>query len=79
MNTTALLIFVIALMVLCVLLMRRILKLEYQVFYLNEKINVSDEEYVDLFETNLQLSEEIELLSEFEKIKNLVKEKATIE
>jgi cell division protein FtsB len=76
---TVLLIFVIALMVLCVLLMRRILKLEYQVYDLNEKINISDEEYVDLFETNLQLSEEIEILTEFKKIKELVKEKATIE
>jgi hypothetical protein len=79
MNTTALLIFVIALILLCILLMRRILKLEYQVFDLNDKLNISDGEYIDLFETNLQLSEEIELLSEFEKIKNLVKEKATIE
>ena len=60
MNTTALLIFVFALMVLCVLLMRRILKLEYQVYDLNDKLNISDGEYVDLFNTNIELSTQIE-------------------
>ena len=78
MNTT-IIILGIALIALCLLLMRRILKLEYQVFDLNDKLNISDGEYNDLFEINLQLSEEVELLTEFKKIKELVKEKATLE
>ena len=78
MNTT-IIILGIALIALCLLLMRRILKLEYQVFDLNDKLNISDGEYNGLFERNLQLSEEVELLTEFKKIKELVKEKATLE
>lgn len=61
----------------CFLLMRRITKLEDDNFDLNEKLNISDREYNGLFEINLQLSEEIELLTEFKKIKKLVKDKAT--
>ena len=57
---TALFIFVIALMVLCVLFMRRILKLEYQVYDLNEKLNLSDGEYIDLFTENTELSLQVE-------------------
>lgn len=59
MNTT-LIITVIALILLCLLLMRRILKLEYQVFDLNDKLNLSDMEYLDLFDVNLRLSTELE-------------------
>jgi chlorite dismutase len=47
-------------MVLCVLLMRRILKLEYQVYDLNERLNLSDEEYIDLFSENTKLSLQVE-------------------
>lgn len=77
MNTT-LFVIVFALMALCILLMRKILKLEYAVFDLNEKLNLSDEEYVDLFNVNLELTEEVELLTEFQKIRKLTKEKTTI-
>lgn len=63
MNTT-LLLSVIALIVLCVLLMRRVLKLECQVFDLNDKLNLSDGEYVDLFNVNLGLSEQVENFAE---------------
>lgn len=48
------------LMILCLLLMRRITKLEDDNFDLNEKLNLSDGEYVDLFNVNLELSEQIE-------------------
>ena len=59
MNTT-IIILGIALIALCLLLMRRILKLEYQVFDLNEKLNLSDAEYIDLFDENIKLSKKIE-------------------
>ena len=59
MNTT-LYIFLALLIVLCVLLMRRILKLEYAVFDLNDRLQLSDMEYVDLYNVNLKLSEQIE-------------------
>lgn len=48
------------LIILCLLLMRRITKLEDDNFDLNEKLNLSDGEYVDLFNVNLELSEQIE-------------------
>ena len=57
---TSIFILIIALMVLCVLLMRRILKLEYQVYDLNERLNLSDEEYIDLFSENTKLSLQVE-------------------
>ena len=63
MNTT-LFIFVIVLMALCVLLMRRILKLEYQVFDLNDKLNISDYEYISLFGENRKLSKTIDTFAE---------------
>lgn len=67
MNTT-LFIFVIALMFLCVLLMRRILKLEYAVFDLNEKLNLSDGEYLNLFDVNLELTETVEKFATVKKL-----------
>ena len=57
---TSIFILIIALMVLCVLLTRRILKLEYQVYDLNERLNLSDEEYIDLFSENTKLSLQVE-------------------
>lgn len=57
--TTTLLLMVFALMILCISLMRRIIKLEYSNFDLNERLNLSDEEYIDLFNENLKLSEKI--------------------
>lgn len=51
---------VILLIALCFLLMRRITKLEDKNFDLNEKLNLSDGEYNDLFNVNLGLSEQIE-------------------
>ena len=59
MNTN-IIILGIALIALCILLMRRILKLEYQVFDLNDKLNISDGEYIALFDVNLKLSTELE-------------------
>jgi len=59
MNTT-LLLSVIALIVLCILLMRRIIKQEVVIFKLNNNLNLSDGEYLDLFEVNLKLSEQVE-------------------
>ena len=63
MNTT-LIISVIALIVLCILLMRRVLKLECQVFDLNDKLNISDYEYISLFGENRKLSKTIDTFAE---------------
>lgn len=45
--------------ILCILLMRRVLKHEITIFDLNDKLNLSDKEYVDLFNENIKLSEKI--------------------
>ena len=50
----------IALIVLCIVLMRRIIKQEYIICDLNERLNLSDEEYLDIFDVNLKLSEQVE-------------------
>lgn len=63
MNTT-LLLSVIALIALCIILMRRVLKLECQVFDLNDKLNVSDYEYICLFGENRKLSKTIDTFAE---------------
>jgi len=63
MNTT-LLLSVIALIVLCIILMRRVLKLECQVFDLNDKLNISDYEYICLFGENRKLSKTIDTFAE---------------
>lgn len=59
MNTT-LIVPVIALIVLCIVLMLKIIKQEYVIYDLNDKLNLSDGEYVDLFNVNLGLSEQVE-------------------
>ena len=46
--------------ILCILLMRRVLNHEITIFDLNDKLNLSDKEYVDLFNENIKLSEEID-------------------
>jgi len=61
---TIIIILGIALIVLCLLLMRRILKLEYQVFDLNDKLNISDYEYISLFGENRKLSKIIDTFAE---------------
>lgn len=57
--------------VLCILLMRRITIIEEQKFELNERLNMSDEEYISLFKENVKISEELSSLRVFERIKNL--------
>jgi uncharacterized membrane protein YGL010W len=53
--------------ILCILLMRRVLIHEIKIFdlngtisELNEKLNLSDKEYIDLFNENLKLVEKIQ-------------------
>lgn len=53
----------IALIVLCIVLMRRIIKQEYIIYDLNERLNLSDEEYLYIFDVNLKLSEQVENFS----------------
>lgn len=59
MNTT-LLLMVFSLMILCVIMMRKIINQEVKIFDLNERLNLSDEEYIDLYDVNLKLSTELE-------------------
>lgn len=47
------------LVVLCILLMRRITIIEDQKFNLNDKLNLSDKEFINLFNENLKLVEKI--------------------
>lgn len=47
------------LLVICLLLMRTVLKQEITIFNLNEKLAISDQEYIDLFNENLLLSDKI--------------------
>jgi len=63
MNTT-LLLSVIALIVLCVLLLRKIIKQEIIIFDLNDKLNISDYEYISLFGENRKLSKTIDTFAE---------------
>lgn len=56
------------LLVICILLMRTVLKQEITIFNLNEKLAISDQEYIDLFNENLLLtghSNDLEVSSEF--------------
>jgi hypothetical protein len=61
--------------ILCILLMRRVLIHEIKIFdlngtisELNEKLNLSDKEYIDLFNENLKLVEKISDLKLIKKI-----------
>ena len=56
------------LLVICILLMRTVLKQQITIFNLNEKLAISDQEYIDLFNENLLLSgsyDDLEVSSEF--------------
>lgn len=67
----AILIMSIILAVVCILLMRRITIIEEQKFELNERLNMSDEEYIDLFKENIKIKDELSSLKVLERIKNL--------
>lgn len=56
----AVILSVIALIALCVVLMMKIIKQEYVIYDLNERLNLSDGEYVDLFNENTKLSLQVE-------------------
>lgn len=58
------------LLVICVLLMRTVLKQEITIFNLNEKLAISDQEYIDLFNENLLLSGSYDDLEVSSKFKN---------
>jgi len=64
-------IMILCLFVICILLMRVLLKREITIFDLNEKLNLSDQEYIDLFNENLKLTEKISELKLMKRIKNL--------
>jgi hypothetical protein len=67
----AILIISIILAVVCILLMRRITIIEEQKFELNERLNMSDEEYIDLFKENIKIKDELSSLKVLQRIKNL--------
>ena len=58
------------LLVICILLMRTVLKQEITIFNLNEKLAISDQEYIDLFNENLLLSGSYDDLEVSSKFKN---------
>lgn len=75
---TVIYIFTFFIFILCILLMRRVLMHEITIFdlndtisELNEKLNLSDKEYIDLFTENMKISEELSSLRVLERIKNL--------
>jgi hypothetical protein len=68
-------IFTASLVIICILLMRRILIKENTIFELNDKLNLSDKEYVYLFNENLKLVEKIADLKLMNRIQNLNKDK----
>lgn len=56
------------LLVICILLIMAVLKQQITIFNLNEKLAISDQEYIDLFNENLLLSgnsDDLEVSSEF--------------
>ena len=67
----AIFIMSIILAVVCIFLMRRITIIEEQKFELNERLNMSDEEYIDLFRENVKIKDELSSLKVLERIKNL--------
>jgi hypothetical protein len=67
----AILIMSIILAVVCILLMRRITIIEEQKFELNERLNMSDEEYISLFKENIKIKDELSSLKVLQRIKNL--------
>ena len=67
----AIYIMLVLLVILCILLMRRITIIEEQKFDLNEKLNLSDQEYISLFKENVKIHEELSSLRVLERIKNL--------
>lgn len=52
------------LLVICILLMRTVLKQEITIFDLNDKLNISDYEYISLFGENRKLSKTIDTFAE---------------
>lgn len=54
------------LMILCIFMMRKITILEDDNFELGERLKLSDEEYISLFDVNMALSEQVE---DFETLK----------
>ena len=68
---TQLIIIILLLLIACVLLMRSFVNQKIKIEYLNEKLNLSDEEYVDLFKENIKISDELSSLRVLERIKNL--------
>jgi predicted Holliday junction resolvase-like endonuclease len=49
-----------ALMILCVVLLRKIIIQEVKINDLDERLNLSDEEYINLYDVNLGLSDELD-------------------
>ena len=58
------------LLVICILLIMAVLKQQITIFDLNEKLAISDQEYIDLFNENLLLSGNSDYLEVSSKFKN---------
>jgi hypothetical protein len=61
----------IVLFIACVYFMRAFLNQKINSETLNEKLNLSDQEYIDLFKENLKIKDELSTLRVLQRIKNL--------
>lgn len=66
-----LIIIILLLLIACVLLMRSFVNQKIKIEYLNEKLNLSDAEYIDLFKENVKISEELYTFKVLNRIQNL--------
>ena len=66
---TQLIIIILLLLIACVLLMRSFVDQKTKIETLNEKLNLSDAEYIDLFKENIKLSDKITELKVIKLIK----------
>lgn len=68
---TELLIITVLLLIACVLLMRSFVNQKIKIEDLNEKLNLSDQEYIDLFNENVKMADELCTFKVLERILNL--------
>lgn len=67
----ALIIITIALLIACIFFMRSFVDQQIKIENLNQQLNLSDAEYVDLFTENVKISEELSTFKVLHRIQNL--------
>ena len=68
---TELLIITVLLLIACVLLMRSFVNQKIKIEDLNQQLNLSDQEYVELFNENVKMADELCTFKVLERILNL--------